>query len=81
MDTLKAEALKQSRWRLGEDGYVEKGPFPKEKTAVNVSLVGAHPETGEAILSLTPRHSGESPVVYVSTTPDVSEADTKVEDL
>ena len=27
MDTLKAEALKQGRWRLGEDGYIEKGPF------------------------------------------------------
>lgn len=31
MDTLKTEALKQGRWRLGEDGYIEKGPFPKEK--------------------------------------------------
>ena len=49
MDTLKAEALKQGRWRLGEDGYVEKGPFPKEKTTVNVSLSGDHPETGETI--------------------------------
>ena len=46
MDTLKAEALKQGRWRLGEDGYVEKGPFPKDKTTVNVSVVGAQPETG-----------------------------------
>ncbi|WP_419609939.1 DUF499 domain-containing protein, partial [Thiolapillus sp.] len=26
MDTLKAEALKQGRWRLGEDGYIEKAP-------------------------------------------------------
>ena len=31
MDTLKAEALKQGRWRLGEDGYVEKGPFPERQ--------------------------------------------------
>jgi len=81
MDTLKAEALKQGRWRLGEDGYIEKGPFPKEKTSVNVSLVGTHPETGESILSLTPRHVGESPVVYYSTKPDFSGSDPQVDDL
>jgi hypothetical protein len=81
MDTLKAEALKQGRWRLGEDGYIEKGPFPKEKTSVNVSLVGAHSETGESILSLTPRHAGESPVVYYSTKPDFSGSEPQVETL
>ena len=32
MDTLKTEALKQGRWRMDKDGYIEKGPFPKEKT-------------------------------------------------
>lgn len=67
IDTLKAEALKQGRWRLGEDGYVEKGPFPKDRTTVNISLVGSHPETGETILSLTPRHAGESPLVIYAT--------------
>lgn len=61
MDTLKAEALKQGRWWLGEDGYVEKGPFPKDKTTVNISVIGANPETGETLLNLTPRHAGESP--------------------
>lgn len=81
MDTLKAEALKQGRWRLGEDGYIEKGPFPKEKTTVNVSLVGTHPETGEAILSLTPRHAGESPVVYYATRPERLESSSQVDDL
>jgi hypothetical protein len=81
VDMLKAEALKQSRWRLGQDGYIEKGPFPKDKATVNVSLVSTNPETGEAILSLTPRHAGESPVVYYSTKSAVSEKDRHVEDL
>lgn len=81
MDTLKTEALKQGRWRLGEDGYVEKGPFPKEKTSVNVSQLGTHPETGEAILSLTPRNAGESPEVHYSVKPNVSKNNPKVEDL
>lgn len=81
MDTLKGEALKQGRWRLGEDGYIEKGPFPKEKTSVNVSLLSTHAETGESVLSLTPRNAGESPVIHYSTKPEVLEKDTQVEDL
>ncbi|WP_203342017.1 DUF499 domain-containing protein [Vibrio metschnikovii] len=81
MDTLKTEALKQGRWRLGEDGYIEKGPFPKEKTSVNVSLLGTSPDTGESLISLTPRNAGESPVIYYSTKPEVLETDPKIDDL
>ena len=81
LDALKTEALKQGRWRLGEDGYVEKGPFPKDKATVNVTLVNIKADTGEAVLSLTPRHGGDSPIVYWATKPDVSEKDHKVEDL
>ncbi len=80
MDTLKAEALKQGRWRLGEDNYIEKGPFPKEKTSANVSLLGTNPESGESILSVTPRNAGESPAIHYSTNPQVSDSDPRVED-
>ena len=81
MDTLKTEALKQGRWRLGGDGYVEKGPFPKDKTTVNVSVVGSHPDTGETILSLTPRHAGESPMVVYATRPEELVTGKAVDDL
>lgn len=81
LDALKAEALKQGRWRLGEDGYIEKGPFPKDKATVNVSVINVKPDTGVTILSLTPRHAGDSPVVYWSTKPEFSDKDHKVEDL
>ena len=81
LDALKAEALKQGRWRLGEDGYIEKGPFPKDKATVNVSVINVRQETGETVLSLTPRHAGDSPAVYWSTCPDVSEQDQRVDDL
>ncbi|MGR7919553.1 anti-phage-associated DUF499 domain-containing protein [Zobellella denitrificans] len=81
MDTLKTEALKQGRWRLGEDGYIEKGPFPKEKTSVNITPMGTHSDTGTTQISLTPRNAGESPVVYYSTSATVSSADSQVEDL
>ncbi|QUV95427.1 anti-phage-associated DUF499 domain-containing protein [Chloracidobacterium aggregatum] len=72
LETLKAEALKQGRWRLGEDGYIEKGPFPKDKATVNVSVIAVKADTGETILSLTPRHAGDSPVIYWSTRGDVA---------
>lgn len=81
MDTLKTEALKQGRWRSGEDGYIEKGPFPKEKTSVNVSLLGTTPDTGESLISLTPRNAGESPVIHFSTSTTVSSADPQVDDM
>ena len=81
MDTLKAEALKQGRWRFGEDGYIEKGPFPKERATVNVSVQGNNPETGQSLLSLTPRNAGDSPSIHYSTNPEVSETDPKVEDM
>lgn len=81
MDTLKNEALKQGHWRLGEDVYIEKGPFPKEKTGVNVTLHTANPDTGESTLNLTPRNAGDSPVIHYSTSAEVSETDPQVEDL
>ncbi len=81
MDTLKAEALKQGRWRLGEDGYIEKGPFPQEKATVNVLLVSTHPKTGEATLNITPRHAGESPVIYYATKPEQLGSQNQVNDL
>ncbi|WP_435257269.1 anti-phage-associated DUF499 domain-containing protein [Thioclava sp. FR2] len=81
MDVLKAEALKQGRWRLGEDGYVEKGPFPKEKCTVNVTVQSVSSETGEATLALTPRNAGDSPIVHYSPKPEVSASDPQVENL
>ncbi len=81
LDTLKTEALKQGRWRLGADGYIEKGPFPPEKTAVNVTVQGMNPDTGETTLTLTPRNAGPSPIVRYSTTAKVTTDDPVVDDL
>lgn len=81
LDNLKTEALKQGRWRMGEDGYIEKGPFPKDKATVNISVVNVKADTGETVLSLTPRHGGDSPVVYWSTKSNVSDKDQRVEDI
>ena len=54
---------------------------PKDKATVNVSVVNVKADSGETVLSLTPRHAGDSPVVYWSTKPEVTDKDQKVDDL
>ena len=81
MDTLKTAALQQGQWRQGEDGYIEKGPFPPEKATVNISLVSTDQKTGESTLSLTPRHAGDSPVIYYASRPEDLEPRKDVGDL
>lgn len=81
MDMLKTEALRQVRWRQGEDGYIEKGPFPKEKTTLNIAPQGTNKDSGESILTLTPRNCGDSPIVHYSQNATVSPSDPVVDDL
>lgn len=81
LEVLRDEALKQGRWRQTPEGHIEKGPFPAEKTSVNVTVLGTSRETGETSLSLTPRNAGDSPRVYVLKNAAVSEQDEQVQDL
>jgi hypothetical protein len=81
LEVLRDEALKQGRWRQTPEGHIEKGPFPAEKTSVNVTRLVTNRETGETSLSLTPRNAGDSPRVYVAKTAAVFEQDTQVQDL
>lgn len=81
LEVLRDEALKQGRWRQHADGQIEKGPFPAEKTSVNVIALGTDRESGETRLSLTPRNAGDSPRVYVLETNAVGEQDEQVQDL
>ena len=46
METLKRIAIQQGRWRDPQDGNIEKGPFPKERTAVSVMGQDPDPQTG-----------------------------------
>lgn len=53
LDAIKSDMLKKGIWRES-GGYIEKGPFPKEKTAVIVKQIKRDDDTGEATLKLTP---------------------------
>lgn len=78
---LKAQALARERWREGSDGYLEKGPFPKEKTLVNVVVQSRDEQSEETVLSLTPKNAGQNPRVHYSLDPNFSENYPVVEDL
>lgn len=67
MESLRTMAIQQGRWRLGEDGYIEKGPFPKDKTTVNVTVQLQDAGAGTSTLSLTPRNAGDSPLIRFAT--------------
>jgi len=55
LDELKEQMLKKGIWRES-GGYIEKGPFPKEKTSVIVQEISRDEETGEATLKIIPQY-------------------------
>jgi len=81
LEQLKAKAIAQGRWREGKDGWIEKGPFPKEKTAVNIVSQMQDTQTGETVFTLTPQYAGPSPRVHYSPFAAVNENDPVVDDL
>jgi len=81
LEKLKDGAAAQGRWREGADGYIEKGPFPKNKTGINVVEQAMDEKNDEIVLSLNPKNAGPAPKVYYAATPEVTEADAVAEDL
>ncbi|CCJ33432.1 DUF499 domain-containing protein [Caloramator australicus] len=55
LDGLLENMLRKGIWRQN-GGYVDKGPFPKEKTSVLIQQLRYDEDTGEAVLRLTPQY-------------------------
>ncbi|HBQ28796.1 MAG TPA: glycosyl transferase [Desulfotomaculum sp.] len=55
LDDLKEEILKKDIWRE-HGGYIEKPPFPKEKTGVLIQELRRDDNTGEVALKLIPQY-------------------------
>ncbi|MCM8594871.1 DUF499 domain-containing protein [Accumulibacter sp.] len=55
-ETLKAAALRKDLWRDEGAGYVRKGPFPPEKTAVVLQQLARDDDTGKATLQVSAKH-------------------------
>lgn len=80
LDELRKMAISRGDWRDSGTGWIEKGPFEKEKTSVSVDVLGYDEKTGEAALFVTPKNAGAHPVIHWSNTPDVSTDSPVVDD-
>lgn len=80
LDELRKIALSRGDWRDSGTGWIEKGPFEKEKTSVNVDVLNYDEKTGEATLFISPKNAGSNPVIYWSNSSDVSESSTVLDD-
>lgn len=69
---LREKAKGQARWRDHNDGWIEKGPFPKDKTSVTTITEHYNDRTGEAHVNVRVSHAGKAPQVYYSTSQSVS---------
>ncbi len=55
LDRLKEDLVSKDQWR-DSGGYVEKPPFPKPETAVQITVLQRNDETGEATLRIAAIH-------------------------
>ncbi|HEX5416073.1 MAG TPA: chitobiase/beta-hexosaminidase C-terminal domain-containing protein, partial [Chloroflexota bacterium] len=57
LDDLKDELTRKDVWRDVGNGYIQRGPFPKPQTGVEVRQQGRDDATGEATLTIKPLHA------------------------
>ncbi|MEK4165311.1 DUF499 domain-containing protein [Anoxybacillus sp. FSL W8-0104] len=77
LNALRDECLKKDIWRE-HGGYIEKGPFEKEKTTVLIQVIDRDEETGEVTLKLTPQYGDK---VFYEIGGTATEASLEVENL
>jgi hypothetical protein len=72
LESLRKLAEGRGRWRYSEEGYVEKGPFPKAKTRVILSERDYKEESGMATLEVIARDAGQHGRVHYAKDSKVS---------
>jgi hypothetical protein len=72
LEKLRRIAEGQGRWRTADDGYIEKGPFPKPRTRVMLSQRDYKEETGTATLEVIAKDAGPHGRVHYSDKPQVT---------
>lgn len=63
LEYLKDQMLRRDQWRELSAGFLQRGPFPKPQTSVEVQRLYRDPATGEATLRIRPLHAD---TVYMS---------------
>lgn len=56
LDDLKETMLRRDRWRDAGSGFIERGPFPKPATSVQVQELSRDSKTGQVTLRVRPLH-------------------------
>lgn len=80
LDELRKVALSRGDWRDSGTGWIEKGPFEKEKTSVAVDVLNYDEKTGEATLFISPKNAGSNAVIHWSNASDVSTSSAILDD-
>ncbi len=75
LDLLKQELVRRDIWREAGD-YVEKGPFDKPATSVQVLPLSYDPTTGEATIRVKPQHGD---VIHMSEDGDATTASPRLD--
>ncbi len=72
LEALRKIAEERGIWRDNEDGYLERGPFAKPKTAVSITEVTEQdPATGRVTLNIGALGAGKAPQIYCDKSPAV----------
>ncbi|MBN1335625.1 MAG: DUF499 domain-containing protein [Deltaproteobacteria bacterium] len=80
METLRRLAEDRGAWRSTGDGYIERGPFEKEKTSVSIQERGYDEATGTATIEVTPLHAGRNAQAHYAEHEGVSSASPRLTD-
>ena len=74
LEELRKLAEGSGRWKYSEEGYIEKGPFPKPRTRVLGRERDYKEDTGTAVLEILAKDAGPHGRVHYSVEPGVSTA-------
>lgn len=74
LDDLRRIAISRGHWRDTGTGWVEKGPFAKERTSVSVTVTEYDDRTGTATIFVTAVNAGRRPAIHWANTANVSSA-------
>ncbi len=56
LDDVRAEMIRRDQWRDIGNGFVQRGPFPPPRPAVQVQVLSRDEQTGEVTLRVKPLH-------------------------
>jgi hypothetical protein len=72
LEELRKLAEGAGRWRSSEEGYIEKGPFPKPRTRVLATVRDYKEESGTAVLEVLAKDAGPHGRVHYASQPGVT---------